>query len=82
MIAYYMELQGSRIYGPANLFCTQIMPRVKLCMPLPLTFTSLLLFFLLAGCAIGEGLESGAFRPEANSDEDRLMATDARRIPA
>ena len=57
-MSYYMEVQRSPGSETANLCCPHIMPRVKSYMSLSHPFTSLVLFCLLAGCAIKEGPNS------------------------
>jgi len=57
-MSYYMEVQRSPGSETANLCRPHIMPRVKPYMSLSHPFTSLVLFCLLAGCAIKEGPNS------------------------
>ena len=61
---------------PNNLCCPQIMPRAMPYMSLPHSFTSLVLFCLLAGCAIKEGPDSvqttdSLFDPEPSAVADK-----------
>ena len=65
-MSYYMEVQGSSGSETANLCCPHIMPRVKPYMSLSHPSTSLVLFCLLAGCAIKEG-------PDSAQTSDRLF---------
>ena len=61
---------------PNNLCCPHIMPRAMPYMSLPHSFTSLVLFCLLAGCAIKEGPDSvqttdSLFDPEPSAVADK-----------
>ena len=72
-MSYYMEVQGSPGSETANLCCPHIMPRVKPTMSLSHPFTSLVLFCLLAGCAIKEGPDS-AQTPDSLFDREPSAA--------
>ena len=72
-MSYYMEVQGSPGSKTANLCCPHIMPRVKPYMSLSHPFTSLVLFCLLAGCAIKEGPDS-AQTPDSLFDPEPSAA--------